>query len=419
MTRNRNRKDKIRRSEQLTGARHAAAARQDAEREQRGCQIHDLLTEAAGAIGNADPGDVPSVLRRAWAAVCLIGAATEILSVCGDAAEDRSRRLLAQRPLAAAVRALRATPALRGAPAAVNPAGGPDDRLDGAAVAALREAVISCCDTLEQVMSRVPSDARPPSAARAAAVIARSTQAISRIYQAPAVLEPAGRAAASGLGYLPAGTPAELQAAIGGQLHELSVADPNDTVAALEAAWYGFSLVTILGQYLASRDPDAAVLHENALPVLARIIEVLDAAPSVPSGLHGLGLDTSPTADPAMMRIARRGIWDLTLAINALLSEAGRHARHDADRVAAETCTVLAAELADCYQGRLRTFLNPYGRQPGSGSDLVRGVPLTRAPRRARPASRPGLAGGEGLIDGLIDGEHRGQARDLEDLQEP
>jgi len=37
----------------------------------------------------------------------------------------------------------------------------------------------------------------------------------------------------------------------------------------------------------------------------------------------------------------------------------------------AEICTALAAELADCYRGRPRTFLNPHGRQPGSGSPVV------------------------------------------------
>ena len=59
MTRNRNRKDKIRRSQQLSGARRAAAARQEAEREQHSRQIHDLLTEAADALGKTDPSDVP------------------------------------------------------------------------------------------------------------------------------------------------------------------------------------------------------------------------------------------------------------------------------------------------------------------------------------------------------------------------
>ena len=384
MTRNRNRKDQIRRSQQLTGARHAAAARQEAEREQRSRQIHDLLTEAADALGKTDPGDVPSMLRRAWTAVCLIGAATEILAICADPAGNRSRRLLAQRPLAAAVRALRAAPALRGATSTVNPAGSPDDQLGEPAAETIRDALIACCDTLQQMMSLIPSDVRPPSAARAFAVVAESAHAISGIYRAPAAPEPAGRAAASRPEYLPAGTPAELQATVDEQLHDLSAVDPQDTTAAMEATWYGFSLVSVLGQYLALRDPDAAVLHENALPVLARIIEAMDAAPSLPPGVHGLGLDTPPAADPAMMTIARRGIWDLTLAINALMPEARRHARDDADQLAAETCTALAAELADCYQGKLRTFLNPYGRQPGGGSAMIRsGLQGTRNGRAA------------------------------------
>jgi len=38
--------------------------------------------------------------------------------------------------------------------------------------------------------------------------------------------------------------------------------------------------------------------------------------------------------------------------------------RDDTDQLTAQTCTALAAEMADCYQGRLRTFLNPSGRQP-------------------------------------------------------
>jgi hypothetical protein len=386
MTRNRNRKDKIRRSQQLTGARHAAAARQEAERDQRSRQIHDLLTEATEALGSTDPADAASMLSRAWTAVCLIGAATEILAICASTADTRSRRLLAQRPLATAVRALRATPALRGTPSTVNPAGGPDDRLAGPAAEVIRDAMIACCDTLQQIMSLIPSDVRPPGASRAFAVVAESAHAIGAIYRAPEAAEPAGRAAASRPDYLAADTPAELQAAIDGQLHCLSAADPQDTAAALESAWYGFSLVGSLGQYLALRDPDAAVLHENALPVLARIIETMEAAPSLPSGVHGLGLDTSPAADPAMMTTARRGIWDLTLAINALLPEASHHASHDADQLAAQTCTALAAELADCYQGRLRTFLNPYGRQPGSRSAFVRGGPQgTRKRHRERP----------------------------------
>jgi hypothetical protein len=57
----------------------------------------------------------------------------------------------------------------------------------------------------------------------------------------------------------------------------------------------GFCLVGALGHFRARRDPDAAVLHGNAVPVLARVIEAMDTAPSLPSGVHGLGLDTSPS----------------------------------------------------------------------------------------------------------------------------
>jgi hypothetical protein len=57
--------------------------------------IHELLTEATEAIRDTDPGDIASVLHRAWTGVCLIGAATEILAVCADADDYRPRRLLA------------------------------------------------------------------------------------------------------------------------------------------------------------------------------------------------------------------------------------------------------------------------------------------------------------------------------------
>jgi hypothetical protein len=386
MTRNRNRKDKIRRSRQLTGTRHAAAARQAGERQQRSRQIHELLTDATDAIRDTDPGNIASALHRAWTGVCLIGAATEILAVCADADDYRPRRLLAQQPLTEAVSTLRATPRCRGVPSAVNPAGSPDDRLTEPAATIVRDTLIACCDALQQMMTRVPSDVPRPSDARAWAAVAGSSHRISEIYQAPKAPKLADPAAASRPRYLDAVTPDELQAAISDHLQELAAVDPRDTPAALVSAWYGFSLVSALGQYLALRDPDAAVVHQNALPVLARIVETMDAAPSLPSGVHGLGLETSPAADPAMITIARRSICDLTLAIITLLPEARRHGRHDADQLVAETCTALAAELADCYRGRLRTFLNPHGRQPGSGSTVI--MDGSQGKRRRRTAQR-------------------------------
>jgi hypothetical protein len=158
--------------------------------------------------------------------------------------------------------------------------------------------MIACCDTLQQMIASAPSDVRPPSAARALSVVAKSAHEISEVYLAPAAPEPTGRDAASRPDYLPAGSPAELQAVIGAHLDNLSAADPRDTDAALESAWYGFSLASVLGQYRALRDPDAAVLHENALPVLACVIEAMDAAPSLPSGVHGLGLNLNSIPCP-------------------------------------------------------------------------------------------------------------------------
>jgi hypothetical protein len=73
----------------------------------------------------------------------------------------------------------------------------------------------------------------------------------------------------------------------------------------------------------------------------------------MPAGIHSARLDTTPAADPAMMAaVARRGIWDLTLATNALWPHAAQLASREADHAAAQAGTMLAAELSDCHQGR-------------------------------------------------------------------
>ena len=86
-----------------------------------------------------------------------------------------------------------------------------------------------------------------------------------------------------------------------------------------------------------------------------------------------------PDADPALMVLAHQGILDLTLALNSLLPQVSEHASNAADRAAATACTALAAELGDCYAGRLKTFLNPLGRPPGTTSAVIRTQPRTAA----------------------------------------
>jgi hypothetical protein len=386
MTRNRNRKDQARQVQRQTGARRAAASRAQEALKQHAQPVQGLLTEAASAVASADPADATALLPAAWRAVCVVGAAAELLAGAGTR-DYRGRFLVAGKPLGDAVGAMRATPVLRSAPTEVNPAGSPADQLSEAVAGEVRAAIVATCDVLAGALSRVPPGVRPPSAARACRATRRSARLISVIYQAPAVA-PAddGDAAAARPCCLDAGTPAEMGAAIGAHLRELLAVDPAETTSAMVAAWYGFSLAFTLGQFLASRSPDMAVLHENAMLAWAPVIDAMDAAPSLPDGVHPLGLDTVPDADPALMVLAHRGVLDLLLALNSLLPQISEHAGSAADRAVAAKCTALSAELGDCYTGRLKTFLNPVGRPPGARSVVIRTQPRRRT-RHAGPAS--------------------------------
>jgi len=395
VTRHRNRKDQARQLQRETGARCTAAARDRHALKQRSRPVQGLLADAAAAIAASDPAGTAVFLPAIWQAVCAVGAAAELLAECAGSRDYRGRFRLAGQPLSDAVEAMRATPALRSAPAEVNPAGSPASRLTGPEAEEIRAAIVTACDALAGALGRVPPGIRPPSAARACRAAARSARLISGIYQAPSV-PPAddGGAAASRPCYLDAGTPAEMGTAIGAHLRELTAADPAGTTAALAAAWYGFSLALALGEFLATRSADLAVLHENAMPAWAEVVSAMDAAPSLPDGVHRLGLDTVPDADPALLVLARQGILDLVLALNWLLPQVGGLALNAADRAAATTCTALAAELGDCYSGRLKTFLDPPGRPPGTASAVTRTQPRPSGTRRGPASGRPAPASG-------------------------
>jgi hypothetical protein len=386
MTRNRNRKDQARQLQRETGSRRAAASRAHDSLKQRSRPVQGLLADAAAAVTAADPADAPGFLSAAWQTVCVVGAAAELLAECAGTCDYRGRYLLAGQPLSDAVEAVRAVPALRSAPAEVNPAGSPASRLTEPQAEEIRTTIVTTCDALAGALGRMPSGIRPPSAARACRTAQQSARLISGIYQAPAVPPAADGGAAAGRPcYLNAETPAEMGAAIGAHLRELLTADPADTTAALTASWYGFSLALTLGRFLASRSADLAVLHENATPAWAQVIDALDAAPALPDGVHGLGLGTVPGPDPALMLLAHKGILDLTVTLNSFLPQVSAHASSAADRAAATWCTTLAAELDDCYNGRLKTFLNPLGRAPGVTSAVVRTQPGNSRRRRDDP----------------------------------
>jgi hypothetical protein len=277
---------------------------------------------------------------------------------------------------------MRAAPALRSASREVNPAGSPADQLTESDADQIRAAIVTTCDVLAAATSQLPRGIRPPSAAGACRAAGRSARLISGIYQPPArpPADDSGAAAARPC-YLDAGTPAEMGAAIGAHLRDLRTVDPVDITGAMVAAWYGFSLAFALGQFLAARSPDLAMLHQNAAPAWASGIDAMDAAPSLPAGVHGLGLDTVPDADPALMALAHQGVLDLIAALNSLLPQVSEHAGTAADRAVATRGTALSAELIDCYTGRLKTFLNPVGRPPGARSVIIRTQPRRGGPR--------------------------------------
>lgn len=382
MTRNRQRKARIRARQQATGERYNRAARHTDHHRR---PIGELLERAAAGLRAAEVTDTDAVLQAAWAGVCTIGAAGQLLSACADPGHYPACWLLAEPVLTGAVRALRATPALRGTSTEINPSGGPGDRLDDAAASEICRLVAQTADALSAALSGAAGHAQAKAARRACRAGAAAALRLAGIYRAGATRRPILAEAAAHPEWLQAHTADEMQEVIDGHRDQLEAADPADTAAALAAAWYGFAVAFMLGQFLARRDADYAALHDNAVLVMARVVEILEAAPSMPAGIHGTGLDTTPASDPAMMAVAHRGIWDLTLAINALLPSVAQLASQEADRAAARTGTMLAAELSDCYQGRLGTFLNPHGRPPGSGSVVIRGKGHARGSRsRAR-----------------------------------
>ena len=278
-------------------------------------------------------------------------------------------------------------PVLRSAPAEVNPAGSPADQLGESEAEEIRAGIVAACDALAGAAGRVPPGVRPPSAARACRAAVRSARLISGIYQAPAV-PPAddGGTAAARPSYLDAGTPAEMGTAIGAHLRELLAADPTDTAAALAAAWHGFSLALALGQFLASRSPDLAVPHENAMPAWAQVVSAMDAAPSLPAGVHGLGLDTVPDADPALMVLAHQASWTLSWPSTRCSRRSASTPAMPPTAPPPRRAPPWPPNWATATPAGVKTFLNPLGRPPATTSAAIRTQPRHSGTRRG-PAS--------------------------------
>lgn len=187
MTRNRRHKARIRARQQATGERYTQAARHTDHGRR---PIGELLEQAAAGLHAAEVTDTDAVLQAAWDGMCTIGAAGQLLSACADPGHYPACWLPAEPVLAEAIRALRATPALRGISTEINPAGGPDDRLDDAAALDICRSLAETADTLSATLSDAAEHAQARAARRACRAGAAAGLRVAAIYRAEPARQP-------------------------------------------------------------------------------------------------------------------------------------------------------------------------------------------------------------------------------------
>ncbi|CNF13785.1 Uncharacterised protein [Mycobacterium tuberculosis] len=117
-------------------------------------------------------------------------------------------------------------------------------------------------------------------------------------------------------------------------------------------------------------------LWGNAEPVLSTAVRTVESAPSLkatfsteinPAGGPGDRLDGEAAHE------VHRRILNVAVAIHEYLPKVYEQARRDGDRRVCRQATVLAGELIDVYEGRLRSFLNPWRTSFGPGTIRIRG----------------------------------------------
>ncbi|MDL4813163.1 hypothetical protein [Actinomadura opuntiae] len=166
---------------------------------------------------------------------------------------------------------------------------------------------------------------------------------------------------------------------------DLQELDPADTLVALRAVWHAFCVTGAAGELLSiCADPDTyGPLWANAEPVVSTAVRTVETAPSLkarfsteinPAGGPGDRLD-----DQAAHAVHRR-ILNVAAAIHAYLPRVAEGTTREGDRRVCRQAEVLAGELIDVYQGRLRSFLNPWRTSFGPGTIRIRGQGRRQGP---------------------------------------
>jgi hypothetical protein len=146
----------------------------------------------------------------------------------------------------------------------------------------------------------------------------------------------------------------DLQAVIDRHIAEVHLAEPADTPAALEAAGFGLLATEALSGLLGSCEPGMNTAHYHVLAVINGVLDALDPAPSLPTGLHNIHLEPTCPPEESWIQPLTCGVGDLIAGVNVLLPQIAALAADDADRAAITEGAQLSAELPRCYDGLMR-----------------------------------------------------------------
>jgi hypothetical protein len=304
---------------------------------------------------NVPGGNMSLGLMRAWEGFGVISTGAELLAGIGY-----PQHLLLLRDATAivplATQALRRSASLpETGEIVVTARAAPPNDAHPSVVYAMHRGVYEVALALTTLLRKLARDSAMPADRRAC----REALAHGRLLADAYAVRPKGHLpdAAPHPLLLPARDSTEMTRMITEHADAVRAADPTDTREALTAAWYALGTAACLANFAASRDPRGTLLFETeaGAGIIAKVVEALGSAPSLPVDIHGVGLDTDAPSDAGreLVAIAVEGVRSLASASAAALDRAAAIARDAKDRAAATAASEAARELRRLYDQRL------------------------------------------------------------------